>query len=130
MFPKKTLILGLLLAGCSQAHDLAEQKKPAPQVRHQEAIKAMNVISGQGEVRLMPLEGGFYGIVADDGKRWLPLGLPKAFQRPGLKVHFSGTPKPDLITIQQWGTPLQITDIKALPGQESDQEPGGRDETH
>ncbi|WP_341503796.1 hypothetical protein [Gallaecimonas sp. GXIMD4217] len=124
MVAKKGLLLSLLLAGCSQAGGLptpGTDAKPVPTAKMTQSI-----ISGQGEIRLLPMEGGFYGIVAEDGRHWLPLGLPPEFRRPGLKVRFSGEPKPEVLTIQQWGTPLRITEISPLPGQQ----PGGRDGTH
>ncbi|VAX34664.1 hypothetical protein MNBD_NITROSPIRAE03-1102, partial [hydrothermal vent metagenome] len=32
------------------------------------------------EVKWIPLEGGFYGLVAKDGRRFLPLNLPPEFR--------------------------------------------------
>ncbi len=70
-------------------------------------------VSGAGTVQYIDLEGGFYGIVADDGTRYLPLNLPGDFSEDGLAIEFTGFVREDVATIQQWGTPLEITEISA-----------------
>ncbi len=70
-------------------------------------------VSGSGTVQYIDLEGGFYGIVADDGTRYLPLNLPEEFSEDGLAVEFTGYLREDVVSIQQWGTPLEITEISA-----------------
>ncbi|MDN7024616.1 hypothetical protein FGU65_06895 [Methanoculleus sp. FWC-SCC1] len=73
-------------------------------------------VSANGTVTYVDLEGGFYGIVTDGGDRYLPLNLPDHLAADGLRVRFAGTIETDIVTIQQWGTPLQITAIEALVG--------------
>ena len=68
-------------------------------------------MSGAGTVQYIDLEGGFYGIVADDGTQYLPLNLPAEFSEDGLAIEFTGYLREDIATIQQWGTPLEITHI-------------------
>ncbi|MEC4686220.1 MAG: hypothetical protein VST71_10870 [Nitrospirota bacterium] len=63
------------------------------------------------EVRWIPLEGGFYGLVAKDGRRFLPVNLPPEFRQDGLDVWVRGKPA-DVATIQMWGTPFEIYEIK------------------
>jgi hypothetical protein len=70
-----------------------------------------STVSGAGTVQYIDLEGGFYGIVGDDGTRYLPLNLPEEFSEDGLAVEFTGYIREDVATIQQWGTPLEITEI-------------------
>ncbi|WP_346866174.1 DUF333 domain-containing protein [Methanocalculus sp. MSAO_Arc2] len=69
-------------------------------------------ITGIGVVQYIDLEGGFYGIVADDGKEYLPLNLPEELKVDGTEVTFRGVIKEDVVTIYMWGTPLQITRIQ------------------
>jgi hypothetical protein len=71
------------------------------------------VISLQGTIQFLNLEGGFYGIVTDEGKKLLPMNLDKAFHKPGAIVKVSGE-YVDIMTIQQWGTPFKITDIQLI----------------
>jgi len=63
------------------------------------------------EVKWIPLEGGFYGLVARDGRRFLPANLPPEFRQDGLAVWVRGKPA-DVATIQMWGTPFEIHEIK------------------
>ncbi len=72
------------------------------------------VVEGTGTVVFVDLEGGFYGIVADDGARYNPLNLPAEFQQDGLRVRFRVRIREDAATIQMWGTPVDILQIEPL----------------
>ncbi len=73
-------------------------------------------ISKNGTVTYIDLEGGFYGIVAEDGERYLPADLPEEYRIDGLSVWFSADVMRDTVTIQQWGTPVTIQDIEPAGG--------------
>ncbi len=98
------LVLALLIlpAGCA-----AQQGTPATAGANSRA----DTRKFKAEVTWIPLEGGFYGLLAEDGSKYLPLNLPAAFQRDGLQVTIEGEPK-QVMTIQMWGTPLEIKKIK------------------
>ncbi|WP_105264379.1 hypothetical protein [Pseudoalteromonas sp. T1lg76] len=66
------------------------------------------------EVCYIELEGGFFGLLTNDGKRLLPLNLPKAFCKPGAKVKLRGHEQREIMTIQQWGTPFHLTQIEFI----------------
>ncbi|HAK59117.1 MAG TPA: hypothetical protein DCO77_01870, partial [Nitrospiraceae bacterium] len=51
-------------------------------------MSAADEISGTGTIRYISLEGGFYGIAGDDGKKYLPLHLTQEFKADGLRVTF------------------------------------------
>jgi len=72
-----------------------------------------DTINGTGTVVYNDLEGGFYGIVTDDGTRYLPLNLPDTFAEDNLTVTFTGIPREEVSTIQQWGIPLELTEISS-----------------
>ncbi|TWX73047.1 hypothetical protein [Colwellia sp. C1TZA3] len=70
----------------------------------------------RGRVQFLNLEGGFYGIITDSGKKILPMNMTKEFAQNGAIVRIKGKVK-DVMTIQQWGTPFTITDIELIkPG--------------
>lgn len=70
----------------------------------------------RGRVQFLNLEGGFYGIITDSGKKILPLNMAKEFAQNGAIVRIKGKVK-DVMTIQQWGTPFTITEIELItPG--------------
>lgn len=68
-------------------------------------------ISFTAQVKWIPLEGGFFGLVAEDGRKFLPMNLPEEFQSKGLKVRVKGKTK-KVMNIYMWGTPLEIIRIK------------------
>ena len=80
-----------------------------------EPIGAAGKISGNGTVTYIDLEGGFYGIVTDDGKEYFPLNLEESLKVNGTRVAFDADVREDTVTIQQWGTSVEITDIRQIP---------------
>jgi len=72
------------------------------------------VLDFVAELRWISLEGGFYGLVAEDGRKFLPLNLPDDFRKDGLKTRVRGMIKEDVATIYMWGTPLEIIEIDIL----------------
>lgn len=71
-----------------------------------------SVIAGKGTIEYSDLEGGFYDIMADDGKRYSPIEISQRFQIDGLQVHFLAEIPKDIITIPRRGTPIEIIKIK------------------
>ena len=71
----------------------------------------------QGTIKYLPMEGGFYGIIAKDGKKLLPMNLKAEYKQDGAVIKFSGKPIKDIVTIQQWGTPFKVSEIVIIkPG--------------
>lgn len=68
----------------------------------------------QGTVRYMNLEGGFWGIVADDGKQILPKNLPQEYRKDGLRLSFTAQEITGMMTIQQWGTLSNLSEISVI----------------
>jgi len=71
-----------------------------------------DIVAGTGTITYIDLEGGFYGIIADDGGQYLPLNLADEHKVDGLHVSFTGTIERDIVTIQQWGQPITIISIE------------------
>ncbi|NVM19849.1 MAG: hypothetical protein HWN80_19255 [Candidatus Lokiarchaeota archaeon] len=67
-----------------------------------------------GTVKYMDFEGGFYGIIADDGSHYDPMNLPEGFKTDGLRVIFSAIIKRDLFSFHMWGLVIEIIDIQLL----------------
>ncbi|WP_198781161.1 hypothetical protein [Shewanella putrefaciens] len=68
----------------------------------------------QGTVRYMNLEGGFWGIVADNGQKILPKNLPAEYRKDGLRLSFSAQEITGMMTIQQWGTLSNLSNISVI----------------
>lgn len=68
----------------------------------------------QGTVKYIDIEGGFYGIVSENGDRYNPLDMPPSFKVDGLRVQVTARKSDDVATIMMWGTPVHIVDIERL----------------
>lgn len=121
---KLPLALPALLAvsACAASPNAAEPAGPAaPAALENPAMTKPRVpdaaqpgIRATGTVRRLDLEGGFWGIIADDGRKFDPMGLDARFQKEGLRVRFEATPETDMISTRMWGTMVRITRIEAL----------------
>jgi hypothetical protein len=73
-------------------------------------------VKKRGTITYIDLEGGFFGIMAEDKNKYVPINLPKGFQRDGLKVIFEGVIRPDLAGIHMWGAYIELSTIKERHG--------------
>ena len=73
-----------------------------------------NIVIGKGEIQYIDLEGGFYGILSDDGEHYDPINLPSGFKEDGLRVEFKLRILEDQSNIHMWGTVVEILEIKKL----------------
>jgi len=73
-----------------------------------------NQINTTGTVRFQDISGGFWGIVADDGRKFDPMGLDAKFQKDGLRVRFEATPETDMMSTRMWGSMVRITRIEIV----------------
>lgn len=76
-----------------------------------------------GTVVHLDLEGGFWGIVTTDGRRFEPLDLPEGLQRQGLRVRVTAQPVPRVAGSHMWGTVIRVLDI--VPTAATDGASGG-----
>ena len=68
-----------------------------------------------GTITYQNLEGGFYGILGDDGKKYDPLNLDAKFRENGLRVAFNATVAEGTATTSMWGTPVNLDLIEEIP---------------
>ena len=71
-----------------------------------------DTVSGTGTVRRIDLEGGFYGIVGDDGMKYDPVNLAREFQVDGLRVGFEARVRKEQASTRMWGTLIEIMSIQ------------------
>jgi len=65
-------------------------------------------IIGTGTIRYLDFEGGFFGIVSDDGEQYLPYELPQEYQLDDLRITFTVKPLEDQMSIYMWGILVEI----------------------
>ncbi len=76
--------------------------------------KGADILSGTGTINHINLEGGFYGLIADDGTKYLPTNLAREFKVDGLHVRFQVKILAGVATIYMWGTPVEVLSIEKL----------------
>ena len=67
------------------------------------------LIQTTGTVTWVPLEGGFYGIIGDDGTQYDPLNLPEEYAVDGFRIGFTAIEEQNVASIHMWGTIITIT---------------------
>jgi len=72
-----------------------------------------DIVEATGIIKFVDLEGGFYGIVAEN-KKYLPVNLSKEFETDGLKVKFKAKIRKDLVSIHMWGTLIELIYIDKI----------------
>ena len=74
-------------------------------------------IATTGTVQYQNLEGGFWGIVADDGTKYDPINLAEEFQQEDLRVSFRAKPRRDMFSHHMWGSLIEITEMRPIGSQ-------------
>lgn len=67
-----------------------------------------------GTIHHINLEGGFWGIIGDDGTKYNPVNLPPEYQKEGLRVKLTAEKIEKGVSIQMWGQMLRILKIKEI----------------
>ena len=92
--------IGLTWTGCS----------PKTQVKEQ-AFDGMIIT---GIIKYVEIEGGFYGIISDDGNKYDPVNLAPEYRKDGLRIKAGVSVQKNMISIHMWGTLIRINQIQVL----------------
>lgn len=72
-----------------------------------------------GIVTYVPVSGGFWGLLAENGRRFRPVNeIPEEFQEEGLPIH-AKVDAIDVFSIFMWGTDVEVKEISRLDQLES-----------
>ena len=66
-----------------------------------------------GTVVHKAIEGGFYAIDGDNGRKYDPINLPKSFRRDGLRVRVTARRRRDAMSLHMYGAIIEIVNIAA-----------------
>lgn len=66
-----------------------------------------------GTVTYKHIEGGFYAIDGDDGRKYDPINLPDSFRKDGLKVKVTARLKKDAMSFHMYGAIIEVVNIAA-----------------
>jgi len=73
-----------------------------------------DVVRGTGTIVWLNFEGGFWGIIGDDGEHYDPINLNSEFQCEDLRVYFEAKIRTDLVSFHMWGKIVEILKIQKL----------------
>lgn len=73
-----------------------------------------NVVVETGTIKFLDFEGGFYGIVGDNGRHYDPENLDRLFRVDGLRVQFTVRVIQDRFSTHMWGTLVSIVNMQKL----------------
>lgn len=71
-------------------------------------------ISGTGTIEFQEIEGGFYGLIMDDGTKLLPVNLTDEFKINGTYVLIEATATQSQESIYMWGTLVELDSIELV----------------
>ncbi len=66
-----------------------------------------------GTVTYKNIEGGFYAIDADNGRKYDPINLPESFRKDGLRVKVTARPRIDAMSLHMYGAIIEVVNIAA-----------------
>ena len=69
-----------------------------------------------GTIVWKALEGGFFAIHSDDGKKYDPINLPDAMKKEGLRVSVTARLKKGAVSFHMYGSIIEIVDIGPVQG--------------
>lgn len=67
-----------------------------------------------GHVVRVELEGGFWAIETDSGRKLDPTNLPAALQVSQQRVRGRAVPRPDVMSFHMWGEIVELRDVQAV----------------
>ena len=73
-----------------------------------------NYIQGTGKIQYNDFEGGFYGIIGDNGENYDPINLPIEFKIDGIQVRYTLNILENQTSIHMWGTMVEIIEIERI----------------
>lgn len=78
------------------------------------AIEGHAEIHESGTITYLSFEGGFFGIVGDNGKHYDPINMPQEFKVEGLRIQFTAN-FTDYVSYHMWGYIVRLISIERLP---------------
>jgi len=67
----------------------------------------------QGTIVRKNIEGGFYAIDGDDGRKYNPINLSESFRKDGLKVKVTARLRMDAMSVYMYGAIIEVVEIAA-----------------
>lgn len=122
-----SILICLAAVGCEEGPDLWQKPRAAepnvaepnlpepnePPIVEGPTVPPAGTFEIKGTVVYKSMEGGFFAIDGDDGRKYDPISLPESFRKDGLKVRVIARPRIDAVSIHMYGTIIEVMDIAA-----------------
>jgi hypothetical protein len=72
----------------------------------------MSLMTIEGKVKYIDIEMGFWGIISESGKKYLPINMPSQLKQEGASVSITARTKDSVGSIQMWGTPIEVISFR------------------
>ena len=118
MMRKLTAMAIMVLALEAPAFCLDRPPLPGGEKGKAETVIDRQSIAATGRVVHVDLEGGFWGIVGDDGTQYDVVDLPREFRKQGLKVRFTAKARSGGVSFHMWGVIIELVTIEKIGGEE------------
>jgi hypothetical protein len=102
----------VLLAAIAATFILSSCEGLVPTTSNNNTTLTQSVATG-GRVVYREENGGFFGILADDGRQYEPSNLDLSYHVEGLRVKFSGSRDTTVLGRHQWGNPVEIAKVES-----------------
>jgi uncharacterized protein YdeI (BOF family) len=89
------------------------EAEPVTQAEAKE-VSVNDSVTLKGSIIYKELEGGFFAFITESGDRFTLHGLDEDYHQNGLIVEIEGVTKPEMMTITQFGTVLEVREVKVL----------------
>jgi hypothetical protein len=96
---------------CGFAHGAKGAEKETAVAQTNGTVRPSETFAVTGTVKRVSLEGGFWGVVGDDGRKYQPSRLPQEFQQDGLHVTARLRLKRGAASFRMWGRTVEIVEI-------------------
>ncbi len=77
-------------------------------------VEKIPTVDGTGTIVYNDFEGGFYGIIGDEGLKLDPINLPLEFKEDGLRVRFKAILLHNVFSYHMWGKVAIILEIERI----------------
>ena len=107
------VVAAIAISGCA-GEKVTASPSQVSQNQPQAEKQAEDMINVTGTIVFKGMEGGFYALDADDGRKFMPQGMNKALLKHGMKVQVTGIILKDMLTFQQYGEVLKVTEAVVI----------------
>ncbi len=106
LFTLGCILLGAWISASTMVGTTASSQNPQP--------GSQEVVEFLGKVMHVSIEGGFWGLISDEGAKYDPGTLPPSYREEGLRVRVKAKILRDVVTFRMWGQRVELLQIERM----------------